>query len=522
MNGIPLIPKTFAFIQARLGSTRLPNKILKEIPVGSNVSILNHIHSRLRNIFPNENIIFLIPNSEPDLAKYLESFGYHYFLGDELNVKERYIKAAEKFGAEHIFRLTGDNPFIDIESLVYLRELIHFLDTKFYCLSIVGLPLGMGVECFSYDSLKSDVYPEEDRHKEHVSLHIKENPNQHRILRIEAPHLTTKEREFSQNIRMTVDEDKDFNLVSAVWEKLNDKKRYFGSKEVIDLYKKEPILFQTNQDVNQVQFELPKQQKSPNTIQIVYGDPTIFGSGHYERCKSLALFLQTKGYSVELNTTPDKNCKLHIVDARENFSDLENSYFIDNLYHKDPKENASFILPHPDVQAETEICSFFPSPLIFDFIETNEVPGKLIVYAGQLDENSSHNLDSWVISEFNKEYPCSEILRVGGTPPESKDLKYIDRLNKVQFLEQMAEAQYVLTYFGQSLLEALYLQKQCFCLGISDVHERLGLFLESKYSVPYLGKIENWKQISKTYPKLKIQLKPDAHMKILNWVNLHL
>lgn len=103
MSGILSTRDCFAFIQARLGSTRLPKKILKSIPEESNTSVLDHIHSRLSTIFPKEQIVFLVPEGDYELFDYLNLRNYQSFVGSEKDVRDRFRKASRKFDAKHIF-----------------------------------------------------------------------------------------------------------------------------------------------------------------------------------------------------------------------------------------------------------------------------------------------------------------------------------------------------------------------------------------------------------------------------------
>lgn len=231
MSGILSTRDCFAFIQARLGSTRLPKKILKSIPEESNTSVLDHIHNRLSTIFSKEQIVFLVPENDSELINYLNTRNYQYFVGSETDVRDRFRKASLQFKAKHIFRLTGDNPYIDLESIRYLYEAITTISDTYYSLSMVGLPLGMGVECFSAESLFYETEgPVPERHTEHVSLHIKEHPEIHKQYRLHPPHLSHLEEMSLNSLRITVDESKDYELVCQLWRELGTKDAFFGSQ----------------------------------------------------------------------------------------------------------------------------------------------------------------------------------------------------------------------------------------------------------------------------------------------------
>ena len=102
--------KTIAIIQARLTSTRFPNKILQKI---ENQTLIQILVNRLLLSKKVDQVIVAIPNNKENrsIKKYLK--GIKFFLGNENNVLDRYFKTAKKFKATTIVRICGDCPFID-------------------------------------------------------------------------------------------------------------------------------------------------------------------------------------------------------------------------------------------------------------------------------------------------------------------------------------------------------------------------------------------------------------------------
>lgn len=534
MNGILSTPNPYLLIQARLGSTRLNGKVLlslSEDSIDEKFTLLDHIFLRLNLIFSKSNIIFLIPDSDLPLREFLTTRNYNFFVGSETNVRKRYIDCAEKYGIKDIFRLTGDNPFIDLESIQFLWEALFHLNSRYYSLSISGLPLGMGIECFSYESLifKNDVLNEE-RHLEHVSLHIKENPKDHQIIRLNAPHLNKEERHRSQFLRITIDEDKDLRLAKKLWKVLGKKNPHFGAKEVLNLHKTNPEIFNLNSEVEQVKFSLPESKKTKKQVTLIYADPKSFGTGHWERCLSLSIFLQVNGIDVELSNHLTNDSSLKIFDTRENYSETKNAFFIDNLNHLPQNENACFLLPHPSIKYENETkISFYTSPLIQTLKENRGIPGSLFVYLGGLSEEDSSEVDSFILKQLKPEYGIDQIIRVGGKPSRFSEIQYFERLPKLKFYNDLNNSEYVLTYYGLTLLESYFLKKKCFVMGISEVHETLGIFASTLFDIPYLGSLSKLNQRSfhsSDYTmnrnakqwKLHRILELNAHHKILKWI----
>ncbi|TGL24254.1 spore coat biosynthesis protein F [Leptospira yanagawae] len=537
MSGTLSTHESFAFIQARLGSTRFPKKILKPIPEGSNSTFLDHIHRRLKTIFDETQIIFLIPESDEESIQFLKTRGYQYFLGSEMDVRDRFRKAAKQFGAKHIFRLTADNPFVDIDSIRYLYEAILEIKDKYYSLSMTGLPLGMGVECFSAESL---FYQSNDtdleRHKEHVSLHIKEFPEIHKQYRLTPPHFQ-QEFGFLSQLRITVDEEKDYQLICEIANIFGETNPFFGVAEILSLYKSNPKLFVINSEVAQIAFDLPKSEKPKRKVNILYGNPNEYGYGHYERCKSLSIYLQLYGYDVKLISSFDSSERQipHIFDIREKEFPVSNSYYIDNLNHPPNHTNACYFLPHPSYPiSETSLektfsikLSYYSSPLSEVDRGTKPIPGKILVYAGQLDEVQSKEIDTFLLRfshhRVESKNPLFQsILRIGGQKPNDPEIQYVERISYPEFLREMDSSEWICTYFGQTMMEACAKGKKVCLLGISEIHAKLGQFAASTLGIPYLATLSELKSVERfpnqTVSK-QINYVRDAHTQILNWLN---
>ena len=116
--------KIDVFIQARLTSTRLPKKVLIKF---NNYNSLEIIHKRIKKNRYIDRIIFLIPNnySNDELKKNLIKNKFLYFEGSELNVLDRYYKAALKYNSKNILRVTADCLFTS-------NKLINDISNEFF------------------------------------------------------------------------------------------------------------------------------------------------------------------------------------------------------------------------------------------------------------------------------------------------------------------------------------------------------------------------------------------------------
>ncbi len=523
MNGILSTPDPYALIQARLGSTRLSGKILQCIPQSSTTTLLDHIYFRLRNILEHERIIFIIPENEIELSNFLRERNYLYFAGSLEDVRDRYIKAAEHFQIKDIIRLTGDNPFIDLTSIELLWEAMFYLKSRYYCLAMQGLPLGMGVECFSYESLifKNEIFNEK-RHTEHVSLHIKENPSENQIIKLIAPHLSPKQFHISTKIRMTVDEDLDLQLLRQVWDHLSPKNEFFGANEVLSLYDEKPDLFSLNQSVNQIKFDLPKQTEEQQRIHIQYGDPKVFGSGHFERCKSLSIEIQMKNILVECNSDFSSQYDGYIYDSREIVGKKSPALYIDFMAEKSLNSNYIYFLPHHELtDPKTENVSFYTSPLLDYYRNRVSQNGTWLVYVGSLNHEECESLDRFLIERLTSNWQIQNIHRIGGAPPSSnfeKRIKHSVRVTKIGFYRLLADSEGLVSYFGQSIMESIYLKKNTVLFGMTEVHKSLGNFFSQLAKIDYIGEPFNFQIPNGYLQKSSLVLKRDAQNQIFHWL----
>lgn len=81
MNGTRSTHKVYAFIQARTGSSRLPEKVLLEFPSGSGKTLVDRIYDRILTVLPKEQIVYLIPKEDKELRYFLNQRSYLFLQG---------------------------------------------------------------------------------------------------------------------------------------------------------------------------------------------------------------------------------------------------------------------------------------------------------------------------------------------------------------------------------------------------------------------------------------------------------
>jgi spore coat polysaccharide biosynthesis protein SpsF len=214
-------------VQARMGSTRLPGKILKNI---GNKNLLEHILFRLTKLKHNVQVIIATSLLEKDneVEKFCNEKSIKCFRASESNVLERYYLCAKENGFDHIVRLTGDNPFTDIEELDKLIEL-HIKTNADYSRSFASLPKGVGAEIFTFEALeKSYKYGQKENHKEHVNEYIEENEEVFKISELEVDKKKNR-----PDISLTVDTEEDYKKACFIVQ--NSKNEYITITEAIKL-----------------------------------------------------------------------------------------------------------------------------------------------------------------------------------------------------------------------------------------------------------------------------------------------
>jgi spore coat polysaccharide biosynthesis protein SpsF len=217
-------------LQARMESTRLPGKIMKKI---GNKSLLEHIFFRLLFLKHRFDVILATSNlpSDDEVERFCSERQIHCFRGSSENVLERYFFCAKAYDFEHIIRLTGDNPFVDIEELDNLIDL--YLQAKVdFAHSIVSLPLGAGAEIFKFTALeKSFREGKKPHHLEHVDEYMLENPAIFRTAVLKV--IASKNR---PEIRLTIDTEDDYRSACFIVE--NAGKDFITTQEAIALAEK--------------------------------------------------------------------------------------------------------------------------------------------------------------------------------------------------------------------------------------------------------------------------------------------
>lgn len=236
--------KVMIITQARMGSTRLPGKILQV--VGEKTLLEYHLERLSQTGYP---IVVATTNqsSEEPLIDSLEKNGFHYYRGSEDDVLDRFYKAVQNYPAEILVRVTSDCPLIDPDIIVEAVEQYKALkDDQVYlsnCLQRT-YPRGFDFEIFSAQMLNTAAKNAKDKiDREHVTPYF----YRHSELPFKHVHFKTS-KDFS-SYRLTVDEPADLALMKELIEKYEVQD--MGWSEIVEVLESHPELARINQHVEQ-------------------------------------------------------------------------------------------------------------------------------------------------------------------------------------------------------------------------------------------------------------------------------
>jgi spore coat polysaccharide biosynthesis protein SpsF len=198
-----------AFLQARMGSTRLPGKVLLRI---SGKSILERAVWRLRAARTVDEVAVLTTLREEDdeVVAEAERLGTQVFRGAETDVLKRFHDASKRFRPELVLRATADNPLVEIGSIDRIVRAVRASGLD-YCMES-ELPYGAATEVITSAALERVHGTATDpRHREHVTLYVKERPEEFRMALLAPPDSLRR-----PGIRLTVDTPEDFVVVEEL------------------------------------------------------------------------------------------------------------------------------------------------------------------------------------------------------------------------------------------------------------------------------------------------------------------
>jgi spore coat polysaccharide biosynthesis protein SpsF len=204
-----------AYLQARMGSTRLPGKVLLRI---QGRSILERAVWRLQAATTVDEVFVLTTTQDEDDAVVAEAdrLGVRWHRGPSEDVLKRYQQASQRFSPAIVVRATADNPLIDIGSTDRIVRAVRASRLD-YCMES-DLPYGAATEAITAEALATvDAEAKLAHHREHVTLYVKQHPDRFRIALLAPPDALRR-----PEVRVTVDTPEDFIAVEDLIQKVQE------------------------------------------------------------------------------------------------------------------------------------------------------------------------------------------------------------------------------------------------------------------------------------------------------------
>jgi len=232
-----------AIIQARMGATRLPGKVLFDL---ERKTVLERIIERVQSSRSIKEVIVATTINSEDLkiVKLCADIGVRVFCGCENDVLDRYFQAARLLNTEHVVRITADCPMID--PVVIDEVICVYLENKVdYASNILNetYPDGEDVEVFTFAALEkawnNAILCSE---REHVTPFIKKNKDM----------FTHTSLEYKVNLsskRWTLDNPEDYEFIKTIYKHLYHKNNRFGMNEILEFLDKNPEVEKINSHI---------------------------------------------------------------------------------------------------------------------------------------------------------------------------------------------------------------------------------------------------------------------------------
>lgn len=364
--------KTVAIIQARLGSTRLPQKVLADI---AGAPMLLHAVRRAQQAKELDQVLVATTVNPQDdtVAQFCQSNNINFYRGSEEDVLDRYYQAARAFQADTVVRLTGDCPLLDPDVIDKIVKLFKSNTFDYVSNTIrYTYPDGLDTEVFSFAALeKAWQNARKPSEREHVTPYL------HFSGKFTIYNVENDTDLSGQDLRWTVDDPADLEFVRQVFGHFKPRTD-FAMGEIIDLLEKHPELKTLNQQtaMNEGYYRSLYQQAQAGAApkiplaqsqswfarsqNVVPGSAQTFSKGYTQYVQGVAPIFLARG----------KGCRAWDVDGNEYIDWVQG--LLPNIlgYAHDGVNEAvmtqltqgySFTLPHPlEVELAERLTRLIP------------------------------------------------------------------------------------------------------------------------------------------------------------------
>ena len=231
---------SIAILQARMGSTRLPNKVLLKI---KGKTLLELYINRVKQSRMIDKIVIAttIKSEDDAIEEIANKLGLDCFRGSENDLLDRYYQCAKEYQADIVVRLCSDDPFVDYQVIdraiqIFKDNHVDFVTNHFE----PTYPEGLDVEVYSIYALEKSW--EEAKllsEREHVFPYIQNHQDQFEIINF------TQDRDYS-HLRWTIDYECDYKMTKVIYDYLYEKKLIFLQEDILQLLEKHPKISEIN------------------------------------------------------------------------------------------------------------------------------------------------------------------------------------------------------------------------------------------------------------------------------------
>ncbi len=225
-----------AFIQARVGSTRLPGKVLLDL---HGKPVLERVIERVQSAKGIDGVIVVTTLESKDIpvVRLCAERGIRVFCGSENDVLDRFYQAAKILGPDHVVRITADCPVMDprvIEKVVG-QHLASGADYTSNTL-VERYPDGEDVEIVGFGALER-AWKEArlNSEREHVTPYIRNHPDLFTLSSVVS-------EEDHSSCRWTLDTARDYEFLQRIYGELGNQEEFFGMDSILDLLDRKPEL----------------------------------------------------------------------------------------------------------------------------------------------------------------------------------------------------------------------------------------------------------------------------------------
>lgn len=233
-----------AILQARMGSSRLPNKVLLKVKGRTLLEL--YINRVQQSQLVDKIVIATTEKSEDDVIQgIVVQLGLDCFRGSENDLLDRYYQCAKEYHADAIVRVTPDDPFVDHRVIdravqIFKDNQVDFVTNHFE----PTYPEGLDVEVYSIHALKKS-WKEASllSEREHVFPYIQNHQDEFRIINF------VQDKDYS-HLRWTIDYKCDYEMTKVIYDHLYEKKPIFLQEDILQLLEEHPEIAEMNNHIS--------------------------------------------------------------------------------------------------------------------------------------------------------------------------------------------------------------------------------------------------------------------------------